>query len=275
MPAVPRVSVLMPVLNPHPIYFREAVESVLNQTWSDFELLIIEAPGETSAGPLLANYHDERIRHLALDHRPGLVGQLNLGISQCSAEYIARMDADDICLSDRLMLQVALLDGESSVAAVGGQLQIINEHGQTIARRAYPCDSQAISQRLRFHNPLAHPSVMYRKSVVQAAGGYRVLPLRGVEDYDLWSRLDQQGQQLANLPNDLLRYRVHAGASKVTTMREQLQATIDLKREHYAGQLNLPARIRLLAERGLLLVPTSLVLWLFSWTQYRAAKQAT
>jgi len=154
-------------------------------------------------------------RNLALNSRnfkvivskiPGISHALNLGISECSAEYIARIDADDLMRSDRLTLQQAFLEIHQDVVCVGSQVTKINAKGIQIGKSSHPLTNKQIVRTLLFRNCIAHPSVMYRRSAIIQTGGYRS-DFNGAEDYDLWLRLSRFGK-IVNLNERLTLYRV-------------------------------------------------------------------
>jgi len=271
MAAQPRVSVVMAVLDPHPDYFPAAVESVLEQTLADFELIVVEEPSPNSAGRLLEKYAgDRRIRHALHPQRTSLTEQLNRGLALAQGDLVARFDADDICLPERLARQVEFLDAHPEVGVVGSRIRVIDAAGQLLGYRDYPCQHEAIVAALQRFNALSHPSVMFRKQLVCELGAYQYRR-HPAEDYELWCRLAHAGVRFANLAEPLLSYRVHAGASKSQKMRATIRGTIDVKRLHWAGQLNWHGRARLLAEHALLWLPAPLVHKLFQWSTYRRA----
>ncbi len=270
---VPRVSVVMPVLNPDADYLGRAVDSILGQTFGDFELLVIEDPSSRSAAPVLAQRQDLRIRYIVNLERTSLVDQLNRGLAEARGELVARFDADDLCEPDRLEKQVAFLDVHPQIGVLGTQLAILDGEGRLCGRRDYPCDHDAIAGALARFNALAHPSVMFRKHLVVEAGGYNHRYL-GNEDYELWCRLVARGVRLANLRAALVRYRIHPGALKSARLHSILRGTLEVKDTYWREQMNLRARARYLGERLLLWLPAAWVLRLFMWTHYRGAPAA-
>ncbi len=264
----PLVSVLLPVLDPHPVYFRRAVESILAQTLGDFELVVVEDPAPRSAGEILADYADSRVRHVRNESRTGLVTQLNQGLAEARGDLVARMDADDVAEPDRLRRQCDLLGESPEVSVAGSQLRIIDEEGRHRGYRAYPLSHESILAALPRYNPLAHPSVMFRRAIVAGAGGYRSHSHN--EDYDLWSRLAVSGHRFANHPEPLLRYRVHPGAVKATRLRTMIRGTLEVKERYWRGGMTVADRARLWGERCLLALPPWLVTELFKRTAFRA-----
>jgi glycosyltransferase involved in cell wall biosynthesis len=259
----------MPLLNPHPVYFPQAVRSVLQQTLTDLELIIIEDPSPRSGKGLLTGLEDPRLRHIVSPSRTSLIAQRNRGLAEARADLVALQDADDISEPDRLQKQAAYLHAHPEIAVLGTQLRIIDDAGKHLGYRAYPGDHDAILRVMPRFSPLAQPSVMLRKSIVLEAGGYEYDHYTVAEDYDLWSRLAARGVRFANYPEALVRYRLHAEAGKTTKLREMLLATIDVKKRHWSGRMDLTARLRLWAERALLWLPPGLVLALFRRYQFQ------
>lgn len=205
----PTVSVLLPVYNGGS-YFTTAVESVLDQTFADFECLILD-DGSTDATAKIADElarRDSRIRVIHSRNR-GLVASLNTLIAAARGEFIARMDADDVCMPARFERQVEFLRRHPEMVCVGSSYWMIDEAGRTITRILPPLEDAAIQdQTLRGHSTISHPSAMLRCSVLRRLDGYRA-EYFPAEDLDLWLRLGEIGK-LANLSQPLIRYRVHS-----------------------------------------------------------------
>lgn len=254
--------------DPDPDFLRAAVASVLAQSLQDLELVVVEDPGERSAAPVLAALGDRRIRHVVNPTRAGLAKSRNQAVNLAAAEYVAIIDGDDICLPGRMQRQADFLDAHPEVAVVGCQIEVLGADGRSRGGRAYPTDHAAIRRALRRYNPLPHPGVMFRRSAVQAVGGYRdAAP--ACDDYDLWSRLARAGRDFANLPEVLIRYRLHPGAMKRRQLRATLRDTLRVKREHWAGELGPGDRLRMVGERLLLCLPPALVAAVFERLTYR------
>ena len=201
--SVPRVSVVICVVDPHPRYFREAVLSVLAQTYRNFELLIVEEPSGLRVSDVLNGISDERIRHYCHPHRTSLVEQRNRGLANARAALIALMDADDICLPERLEKQIAFLDEHPEIDVLGTQLEIIDMNGRRTGYRQYPTGHDALRRALPIFDPIAQPSVMLRKCSAMRAGGYLYTRHKYAEDYELWCRMAKMGYRLANMPDVL------------------------------------------------------------------------
>jgi hypothetical protein len=205
----PRVSVVLPVYNAER-FVGEAIDSILAQTLTDLELIVIDDGSTDATAAILADRaaQDPRIRLVTRENR-GLTATLNEGVSIARAEYVAIMNADDVALAERLERQAAFLDAHPAVAAVGSQTRLILADGTAGPSVSLPQSPAEVRAFLPKASPLAHPAVMFRRAAVIAAGGYRP-QIEPAEDYDLWLRLAER-HDLANLPQVLLHYRVHGG----------------------------------------------------------------
>jgi glycosyltransferase involved in cell wall biosynthesis len=204
---MPRISVLLPVYNGE-AFLKEAIESILNQTFRDFELIIISEFGTSPKSKEIINdFNDNRIIHISNATKLGLAGSLNSGASIATGEYLARMDGDDVADWKRFELQVAFLDEHPQIDAVGSACTLIDANGKSIGKMNCPRYPLTISIALWLDNPIAHPTVMMKRSIFQSVGGYDSTKDRS-EDYWLWLRLNQT-TSISNLKKALLKYRVH------------------------------------------------------------------
>jgi GT2 family glycosyltransferase len=200
----------MPVYNAER-YVGEAVRSILDQTFADFELIIIDDGSTDRSNEILDQYaaSEPRIR---LIRRPntGYLRALNEGLTLCHGDLIARMDADDVSLPDRLRRQIAFLDEHPECLMVGCALLRIDDEGDVLCEERLPEAHAEIEARLlEGRGAIGHPAALIRRQALAELGGYRE-PFYGAEDHDLWLRLAERGR-LANLPDALLKCRVHAG----------------------------------------------------------------
>jgi len=262
----PVVTVLLPARDPRMDFFRATVTSVLAQTFSDFELLVVDDSTTGDAEAWLAAIGDRRIRHVRANAR-SLAEALNRGLELARAPLVARLDTDDVCMPDRLQTQVDFLSANISVAVVGSRIEVIDENDAVIGRRLLPLAHSDIAAALRRYNCMSHPAVMFRKDVVLRAGGYATGMV--AEDYDLWCRMVVAGERFANIERPLIRYRFHPGASKFRDVRHQIRVTIDIKRRYFAGAFNFGDHLRMAGERALLALPVPLVVRLFRAVSYR------
>jgi glycosyltransferase involved in cell wall biosynthesis len=208
----PRLSVLLPVYNAEK-YIRQSIESILNQTFSDFELIILDDGSKDGSMRLIQEIHDPRIKIISQSNM-GLGATLNKGMQLSVGEFIARQDADDISLPDRFAKQIDFLERNRDVALVGTWAQIMDENGNLESRcHKHPTNSNELRCDLVFNNPFVHSSVMFRRNQIQEVGGYAD-ERNAFEDFDLWSRVSHHFS-VANLPEVLIYYReVSTGISK-------------------------------------------------------------
>jgi glycosyltransferase involved in cell wall biosynthesis len=208
----PRISVVMPVRNGER-FLPEALDSTLAQTLDDLELIVVD-DGSTDATPTIleeAARRDTRVREQRQEPG-GLTVAINAGCALAQAPLIARMDADDVMLPDRLERQVAYLDAHPEVALLGGGIVLVDEQGREIDREPGRAQLDFLVR-----NELTHATVMMRAEAFRALGGYR---LDQSEDYDLWLRFDER-HGVAALAEPVIRYRLHPGQFSVTALERQ------------------------------------------------------
>lgn len=215
----PAISVVMSVFNGD-AFLSQAVESILSQTFRDFEFIIIDDGSTDKSAEILSDYatRDTRIRIISHENK-GRATSLNIGIAHAKADYIARMDADDISLPTRFGQQIAFLERHPEVGLLGGAVEIIEKSGRVIGTVQSALQDSEIKSVMLVNNPMWHPAVVMRKEVVLAAGAYRK-PLLDSDDYDLFLRMGERSQ-IANLGAVVLQYRVHPNQVSVKNMRHQ------------------------------------------------------
>lgn len=203
---MPKISVIMSVYNGEK-FLEEAVLSVLNQTYKDFEFIIIDDGSTDSSLEMLGGFEkkDERIRLVSRKNK-GLTPSLNEGIKLAQGEYIARMDGDDISMPERFEKQLDFLEKNKEIALCGTWAINIDENGNEIGEYKTPTTHKEIKKMILFHNPFIHPSVMIRKSVFEKVGLYSE-HFKHIEDYELWTRVLAHFKT-ANIQEFLLKYRI-------------------------------------------------------------------
>jgi glycosyltransferase involved in cell wall biosynthesis len=201
----PRLSVLMPVYNGEK-HLREAIEGVLRQSMTDFELIVVD-DGSTDATPtILSSYGDSRIAVSRHEPNQGIAVALNRGLALAQAEFIARQDADDVSLPFRFERQIRFLETHRDTGLVGAACARIDEDGRELRpSSARMTTSEHLKWNLLFANQFTHTSVMFRRSVADLAGRYSCAD-EHAEDYGLWSRMART-TRVANLPDVLVKYR--------------------------------------------------------------------
>ena len=214
---MPVVSVLLPVYNAMP-YLKDAVASVLGQTFADIEVIALDDASTDGSLEYLRGLADPRLDVVARP-KSGLSLNLNYGIGIARAPLIARMDADDISLPTRFERQVARMNAEQELVACGCDLRFIDPAGEIGAGHQYYADDALIRWNLLTDSAFAHPGMMLRKAALERAGLYR-REQEPAEDYALWLELAKLGR-LANVPEVLLHYRIHPGS--VSSRRVDVQ----------------------------------------------------
>ena len=223
----PTVSVLLPVYNAER-YLREAVESVLAQTFTDFELLVVD-DGSTDGSLAILREFERRDPRVRVISRPntGYVVALNEMLGLAKGEFIARMDADDVCLPGRFGAQVDYLGDHPGVVCVGGGVQLIDGRGRFfITLSATRGDTAIQKEALRGSSPICHPAAMIRRGAIRKVGGYDASTCPA-EDLDLWLRLGELGQ-LDNLEMPVLKYRLYGESVSDHRHAEQLTRMADI-----------------------------------------------
>ncbi len=202
---MPLVSVLMPVYN-GALYLKEAIDSILSQTFTDFELIIVDDCSTDDSAGVVCSYKDERIIFLQNTINKRTSYCLNRAIECSRGKYLVRMDQDDISFPERLQIQVDFMGKNPDIGICGTQLQTFGQ-GIAIEKSSYPLDHTSICLMQLYISPFAHPTVIMRKEVLLKNKLFYAEHIIA-EDYDLWARLLPVTQG-ANLPNVLLHYRRH------------------------------------------------------------------
>jgi glycosyltransferase involved in cell wall biosynthesis len=206
----PKVSVIMPVYNSG-AYLKEAIDSILQQTLTDFELIVVNDLSTDESEKIILSYHDGRLQHFINDRNKGVVDTTNFGISKARGQYICIMHADDIAMPQRLEKQSCWLDKNTSTMAVASYIENINERGEIMPPWQDDLDNNTaneIKATMVWRCCIAHPSVMLRKEVFEKYK-YRTVQ-QSYEDHDLWLRMLADGMTIEKVPEKLLQYRVHS-----------------------------------------------------------------
>ncbi len=230
---MPKVSVIMPAYNAEK-YIKGSIDSVLSQTYGDFEFIILDDCSRDSTQQIILSYGDPRIVYVKNEKNLGVAGTLNRGLELAQGEYVARMDADDIAMPERLALQTQFLNEHPEVCACGSNAVLFGAD-RTDEQTDMPLKQRDICLRMALSNPFVHPTMMFRKDALQ--GVVYDSTFEGREDYRMWMVLSRKGQ-MENLPQALLRYRIHGGQVTQQTDESKVQKHFRLKKTYYT-ELNI------------------------------------
>jgi glycosyltransferase involved in cell wall biosynthesis len=256
----------MPAYNAE-AFIGEALDSLLGQTLADIEVIVVDDASTDRTAAVVSAAVDPRVRLVALDRNGGDIAARNIALRLARADLVAAMDADDVCSRERLRLQVDFLDRHPEIDVLGTQIDLIDGVGRTLGSRRYPLDHAAILRAMPRWNPLAHPTVLVRRTVLERGGGWQYMPTAG--DYATWSRLAREGARFANLPDVLLHYRIHATASKRAKLEQHVRDTLHVQRTYWADHRSVGDRLYRFGEGLLLHLPERTVMRLFLWSRCR------
>lgn len=203
----PRVSVVMAVYD-YKRHLRESIDSILDQTFDDFELIIVDGGSTDGTSEIIGDYNDPRIRHMRLDKNPGFTPMLIQGVSASRGDYIARHDADDISKRSRIKTQVEYLDKYPEIDILGTSYRVIDDNGKGVKNIMLSFGHEDVLRNLRYGSPFPHGSVMMRRKVLE---DYNYDPIaEKSQDYDLWIRIGKDGRyRFRVIPDTLYFWRDH------------------------------------------------------------------
>lgn len=202
----PIVTVLMPVFNGEN-FLSEAIESILNQTFTNFEFLILDDCSTDQSVPIIQSYKDERIKLIINGENMGQSGTMNRGIELAMGKYIARLDQDDLSREDRLQVQIEKISGLNKTI-LGSYTYAIDKKSQIIGYSKFPLDNDSIIDALAISSPLAHSSIFMKKEDIVSLGGYSN-KYKIAMDWDLWIRAANMNYNFINIPEYLVGLRIH------------------------------------------------------------------
>lgn len=266
-----KISVIMPVYNTAS-FLKEAIDSILNQTFIDFEFIILDDFSDDWSYEILKNYQekDNRIKLFRNEKNMWISFTRNKLISLTSTNYILSQDSDDISLDNRLELSYNFLENNLEFWVVSGNNIVIDEQSNIIWYRIYYDD---IKNTILKKSPISQPSSMFRKDIFLKMWWYDK-SLNYGEDYDLWIRFFQNGYKIKNLDNDLLKYRIRKWQSKSDKLKQTIKNTILIQKKAIKNGLK-PSFLDIVyifLENILLFLPNRLVLFLFKKLEYKNAR---
>ncbi len=241
------VSVLMSAYNSEN-FIEDAIESILNQTYINFEFIIVDDGSTDKTLSIIKSFKDKRIKLIQNSKNLGLTKSLNIGLEIAEGKYVARMDADDICKLDRLFLQLNFLKNNPDVGVLGTDITFINETGkkfESVAKlkklktrnlisyfinKQKPKTHNLCVWYLLFKNCFYHPTVMFNKEIIINSGGYKA---RRSEDLDLWIRLYNK-TKFANLKTPLLYHRIHSNQTSLDRSLNEFNERIEARQRIFS-----------------------------------------
>lgn len=205
----PKISIIMSVFNAEK-YLAESITSILKQSYTNFELLIIDDKSGDNTLEILTSFEkkDGRIKIIVNDTNKGLTKNLNHLLQIADGDYIARMDADDISINHRFEKQIEFFKFHPDIDILGSYSYNINEEGKVIGERKVPITNEEILKILPVLNPMTHPTVMFRRVAIEKLHGYDE-KYRTSQDYSLWFKAAGLGMRFYNIPEFLLKYRMN------------------------------------------------------------------
>lgn len=255
-------------------YLEECLNSIKVQTYKNLELFVCNDGSTDSSLSILEHFaaRDARIHICSNERNMGITATRNRLISLIpnDAEYVAWVDSDDVCFSERIQRQVEFLEQNPKIGGVGSALEIIDEKSQTIGSRHYPEQPDEIRKKLPITNVIAQPALMLRSCVIKATGLYSFdYPV--CEDYDYWLRV-LENYEFANIGEPLLRYRISTTQSKQSRLKETLRLTLRIQRNYYRrNNRKMPLRgiLYQIAGNMLIVLPANWILKLFTMVTYK------
>jgi glycosyltransferase involved in cell wall biosynthesis len=221
------VSVVIPVHNGEK-YIKEALDSCINQTYEDIEIIVVDDKSTDNTLDILKEYEsNDKVKILAVEKQNGLGNVINIGIRASKGKYIARMDADDIMYPDRITKQVEYLEAHPSCVAVGGQIDIVDADSNITGHREYAQLDKDLKKNRFLFQPFAHPAVTLRKSTLEEIGLYPE-DMWKVEDVKLFLTLSTKGE-FANLSDTVLKYRMTFQTESQSKMVDHFRKTSEVR----------------------------------------------
>ena len=206
-------------------FLYDAIASILDQTFTDFEFLLIDDASSDNSHDIIQSFNDARIRYVKNNKNVGQTASLNYGLNLSKGKYIARMDQDDLSHRDRLFIQHNYMEQNPNISVVGSWAELINENGDYIGTTIHPTKYSDIKESIAFGCPISHSSAFFRKKIIDEIGGYPkdiVVPM----DWGLWIICVQNDYKLSNIPNFLISLRFHqhnVSSSKQMRIRKEIE----------------------------------------------------
>ena len=232
------VSVIMPVYN-GASHLSETIESILNQTYKNFELLILDDFSSDNSIEIIKSFKDKRIKLFTNKNNQGYIEGLNFLVQKSKGEFIARNDQDDISLPERLYKQLNLFERKPNLSIVGGQ---INTIGKYVKKVSYPINDGDCRSQLLFNTCLHHPTVIFkRKNIENFIYNLYDESKAPSEDYDLWAKLSLS-LLIENIPDIILKYRIHKNNYSTLHQEKQFENNLIIRENYFKHYLKMPIK---------------------------------
>ena len=263
----PLISVVMPSYNSAP-FLSEAIESVLSQTFKNFEFIIIDDCSTDNSWKIIQKYAEKDKRIITLKNNKNLkiCKTLNKGIKIARGKYIARFDSDDICLPKRFEKQVKFMEKNNKVGVVGTNFYLINKNGKYIGQKNFPKTNQECKKAFLFYNPFGHNTVLIRKKCFDEFGGYDNKFVYA-EDLELWMRFGQK-YNFYNIQKNLLKYRLFNENSILKNQKTMIKNALKARKKaiiNYNYPIGPKGYIAYFTTWCMLFLPPRLVFILFKF----------
>lgn len=255
---LPLVSVVMATYNEPVNFVSDSINSILNQSYSNFELIIVDDSTRLETISKIDELStDSRVTVIRDVNRIGFVNALNIGLKAAKGKYIARMDGDDISSLDRFSLQVSFLEQHLKYSVLGGSMNIMDFSGKTVSNRFYPTNSFKLQIWSIFRSPFAHPTVMLRRCIVDN-GFFYDENFTKAEDLEFWMRLKKNGYKFANIPEIILNYRINDDFA-FKRSGNQLESCYKARFINFSWDYPISGLLSLIIARIYTLTPLSLI----------------
>ena len=260
----PLVSVIMATFNEPERFIKDSINSILNQTYYNLELLIADdsSKDETISAIDECATSDNRVKVIRKAQRMGFVNALNIALKEAKGTYIARMDGDDVAVPERFEKQVAYLESYPEIDVLGGAMNIQNGKSEITSVRHYPTGGLKLLCWMSLRDPVGHPTVMFRRSIIDKGLYYDETMNKGCEDTEFWFRLRNNGFKIANLQEPLVNYRITVDMA--TKREKDNMANYIARKKNFYWKYLLFDCISLSSIKMRMMMPNSIISWLYS-----------
>jgi glycosyltransferase involved in cell wall biosynthesis len=256
----PLVSVIIPAYNAG-LFLRQAINSILNQSYRNFELIIVDDASTDNSWEIISSFkrqYSKKIKVVKLPQNLNRGGDVagNIGLNLAKGEFVARMDADDIAMPDRLEKQVSFLLTNPEIFAVGSNAHVINKDGYLIGEKKMPLDNENIYREFFVFHPLIHPTLMFRRSAIKRKNLYKI-EYQANNDYLTFFEMITKGYRFANLPEKLLCYRFHGKNDSLVKVKSKFFNSLKIRLQavrEFGYKPNLMSIFKLLAQVIIVLI---------------------